>query len=690
MYEAVEDPSGPAYKNLEVDDSLFTRNYTHPMFQDALRVVHKSFATFKTLERIDVAHQLIGDAGLADLCSHLRTAPVTYLNLSGNRITDIGVRHLAGILRSLHHLKFLNMSWNEITDTGIRTLCDRTHYHSGTVCQYDFTYNILTPVSGHYLGSLFIGDNSDQHACPVSELRLGGQASRISSSWGDSFFQQFCSPLLTSPNLSRLNVLHLVDFQLSDVGVQCLCGLLLCDRCGLIEINISRNFLSPKSRRLLFRTFVLTTHRFTLFAYDCGLSIEEVRDWQEHIINAPPEKKVLLRRMLLRNSDCSHTARVSQRALLQCHVAQYYLRQQQLNSWGGLKLPVRWQRVPLRYLTTRRQDRVALQQGSPPSSPSLAHSSSSKHRPISPSAATTSGAALPAIAGTSTVAKAGGMESAPKPVDGDNNGNNLLDDQDNNSNYDNRDDGDDEETALGGDTEEADEELAQYLNTLRDVGARQLALSLHYLARQAQPIHALQDVLSFLSVTHQSQLPTEIPPESQYPPLAWPARHDLLQQFTALQRTESLHNLRFVPWTRRVEQALWEGKRFLQDMVQKEATFLAQQPMRFRRSMNSSTNSAKQEAVNLQSSNSSSKIMVDSDNSKDADRGNSAQATSPLGPGDLGSKTSKRQALFSGDAMTTSAAVTHAAKVASSSLPAIQLTNTRSDIHSCYCMIWLR
>lgn len=614
MYEDEDEPpTGPAYKTLDVDPSLFTRHYQQQSFKQSLKVIHPSFNNFKILERIDVSNQLLGDTGVEALCAAIQGAPVQVLNLSGNQITDVGIRHLVGILRSLHKLTCLNLSWNTFGDLGISLLTDRNLYHSGTVTQYDLTYNTFSPLAGYHLGNLFLGDS--QGFCPVSHLRLGGNANHRSPTWGDDFLKQFLSPFLKSPNIHRLKVLFLTDCSLTDVGLECIAGLLLCDKCALEELSLSKCFFTPKAKELLQRTFVLTHKRFQLFAHDCGVPVAELHHWQRDLINVSTEEKLRLQRALIRYDQALTCIATTQQALLSCHVAQYYLRQQMLNSWN-IEAPARWQVNPMVYERNRMVHNLAEETGvalptdpttaappnsSPggPSSPgsagvlrkqfssrlqqqassSLTTTASTAPPPLRPSSATGSGkgggtststatappTALAASTSTSALPALPALQRGPSVVPP------LNRAQSQQFVFTN---------ATSAKTHNAfntatfvDTELVRQITAQRNPVCRMLAQQLVALMEQSMFVHFLQEVLAFLNAQSFNQ--QEVPPVELVPALAQAARTELAYLHTDVKRLEALHVLRLPRWNATVDAILLEGKDFLRRIEQEQNEALA-------------------------------------------------------------------------------------------------------------------
>jgi hypothetical protein len=81
----------------------------------------------KTLERLFISHNTIGDMGakgLAESLSHNNNVTLKQLCLGYNGITDDGIEHIADMLASNKTLTHLWLSSNEISDRGLKRLVD--------------------------------------------------------------------------------------------------------------------------------------------------------------------------------------------------------------------------------------------------------------------------------------------------------------------------------------------------------------------------------------------------------------------------------------------------------------------------------------------------------------------------------------------------------------------------------------
>ena len=70
---------------------------------------------------MDLSFQLIGDDNFKKICKQIpkTLTELKNLNISGNKITDIGLQAFSVVFRSLHSLKQLNLSHNMFSHRGI-------------------------------------------------------------------------------------------------------------------------------------------------------------------------------------------------------------------------------------------------------------------------------------------------------------------------------------------------------------------------------------------------------------------------------------------------------------------------------------------------------------------------------------------------------------------------------------------
>lgn len=88
----------------------------------------------------------------------------------------------------------------------------------------------------------------------LEDLTVGVRVGSLSH--GDNFILVLVA-FLTSPRARPLRKLDLSDSGIGDVGVAALASLAACSE-GLTELYISRNYISPRLRSLLFRALVVS------------------------------------------------------------------------------------------------------------------------------------------------------------------------------------------------------------------------------------------------------------------------------------------------------------------------------------------------------------------------------------------------------------------------------------------------
>ena len=88
----------------------------------------------------------------------------------------------------------------------------------------------------------------------LEDLSIGVRVGSLSH--GDNFVKVLVA-LLTAPRVRAIRRLDLSDAGLSDVGVAAVASLVVCSE-GLKELYISRNYISPLMRSVLFRALVVS------------------------------------------------------------------------------------------------------------------------------------------------------------------------------------------------------------------------------------------------------------------------------------------------------------------------------------------------------------------------------------------------------------------------------------------------
>jgi Ran GTPase-activating protein (RanGAP) involved in mRNA processing and transport len=306
------------------------RNYTCQVLEDILKQIHYKYESFSKIIKIDLSHQLIGDANCERLCIAVnRATPLQAVNLSGNQLTDIGIQHLSDIIRSLRNLRSLNLSWNLFTNKGVQLLMQEDKY-SPSLQEIDLTYNVLTHESAYYICQMFQNTSSSQ----LHTLRLGGIVS--GKSWGDEFLLVLLSGL-SSQHLQRLRALHIPDFNLTNDGIHCIIAFLICDNINLDLLNISCNFIEYRvTRDLLQKALQCCSKEFQLQAHDCGFSTVELKRLYEVI-----SQSGRVTGKWLSWDERLGLAYTAVKALNSCHRAYFTIKQYLLNTWK-LEIPLKW------------------------------------------------------------------------------------------------------------------------------------------------------------------------------------------------------------------------------------------------------------------------------------------------------------------------------------------------------------
>ena len=173
---------------------------------------------FQSLGCIEIAKLLPGNQRNQGFCELKR------LNLSSNRITDKGVKHLSTALTHTNcKLNSLNLLGNKITDEAVKHLCTAlTH----TNCK----------LNSLYLGFNKITDDAVKHL----------------------------STALTHTNC-KLNSLNLLGNKITDEAVKHLCTALTHTNCKLNSLNLWNNNITDKGKNLLNSMNINCKVSFSLF-----------------------------------------------------------------------------------------------------------------------------------------------------------------------------------------------------------------------------------------------------------------------------------------------------------------------------------------------------------------------------------------------------------------------------------------
>ena len=254
-----------SYFLLQTDPVPFVRNYKYDVIKETISMLHPKHPHFKSIVRVDISNQLIGDERFNDLCDVLNRSFIKVLNISGNKLSNAAMKSFSAMQRSMHHLEELNVSRNKITDEGIQSLCSDDTY-STSLQKLDATFNALGPYSALHLGTMF----RDERRCALHSLRLGGRLGR--KGWGDEFIRVLISAVVEF-GLRKLRSLSIPDAGLSSEGLDCVSAALVCDEVVLEELNVSKNgFERRVSRQDFLNALRLNRTLKEVFIRECGFT----------------------------------------------------------------------------------------------------------------------------------------------------------------------------------------------------------------------------------------------------------------------------------------------------------------------------------------------------------------------------------------------------------------------------------
>ncbi len=117
------------------------------------------------LKYISLRNSQIGDYGLYLLLFQLQTEEklrIEYLNLSGNKISIVGIQHLSEYLEDYNpYLKTLDISYNNLVDQGVQELAQSIKKRHMNMYESDFyrlQYKVYLPLLGLNISKVKMGD----------------------------------------------------------------------------------------------------------------------------------------------------------------------------------------------------------------------------------------------------------------------------------------------------------------------------------------------------------------------------------------------------------------------------------------------------------------------------------------------------------------------------------------------------
>lgn len=257
-------------KSFDPYPSAFTRDYCRGAFQGGtMKLLHDKLWSFEFIRLIDVSELLIGDDGFIKLCDGLHKCPVQSLILTNNHISDKGMLHFADMWRSMAQLDTLKLANNKFTDKSVELMLHPTRY-SPSIRALDLSKNRIGVRTAFYLGLMFVHERVGR----LEDLTIGVRVGSLSH--GDHFVMVLAA-LLTAPRARPIHKLDLSDAGLSDLGIKAVASIIACSY-GLKEVHISRNYISPRMRSLLYRSLVANKSVNVFRYYYCGFNhFEEER-----------------------------------------------------------------------------------------------------------------------------------------------------------------------------------------------------------------------------------------------------------------------------------------------------------------------------------------------------------------------------------------------------------------------------
>lgn len=275
---------------------------------------------------IDLAGQGLGDYRVIQILNRIYGLQLKHLALGRNGLTDEALFRLAVILPSLTQLTTLNLSENKIRDIGIRTL-----FGDGVLPRslkhLDLSKNCFGHFAAYYIGRLFtIEDSKQPH---LDSLYLGG--SRIQG--GSIDFMRILVSFLAGSNNRSLSQLSVPFMSFSGpAGIETLASFIACNG-AIVDLNVSNNPFLTGDCYSFFRWSVACNPSIrNVFLGQCGLSQFDKSLIASAATSAyKPSWGEKTRVCILVSQELS-----------KCAFARYLLEYKGMNNWKAER-PVDWQ-----------------------------------------------------------------------------------------------------------------------------------------------------------------------------------------------------------------------------------------------------------------------------------------------------------------------------------------------------------
>ncbi len=165
-FEQTEQPSHDTYT------SPFLRNFHGKVFSRCFRDLISGGSLLRQLTAIDLMNQRIGDEGIALLTGVIDQYPIETLILTGNLISNEGIKEFAKKWRNYRCLDTLFLNDNKFSDEGLLAMFDDDQF-SSTLRKLNISMNTIGTEGAFAIGQMF----SSNRNCKLEDVSAGGQVS---------------------------------------------------------------------------------------------------------------------------------------------------------------------------------------------------------------------------------------------------------------------------------------------------------------------------------------------------------------------------------------------------------------------------------------------------------------------------------------------------------------------------------
>ncbi|KAM9315553.1 NACHT, LRR and PYD domains-containing protein 12-like [Gastrophryne carolinensis] len=277
---------GLSYRGCSLQELSLSNCSLTSLCCDDFRLV---LVTNRSLTKLDLSDNIMGDSGLKVLCEGLRDPGCTLQELCINDFTHLHCHDLRSILTTNRFITKLDLSHCKLQDSGVNLLCEGLKDPSCTLQELSLSFCDLTTSCCHGFRSVFITNRcltkldlsynelEDSGFKLLCEGLKNAGCTLRELSLGNCGFTPLCcddlrSLLTTNRSLTKLDLLFI---NLEDSGVKVLCEALLDPGCSLQELRFygcNATTLSLDDIRL-----AITTNQ-TLSVLKTSLKVKEMSD----------------------------------------------------------------------------------------------------------------------------------------------------------------------------------------------------------------------------------------------------------------------------------------------------------------------------------------------------------------------------------------------------------------------------